>query len=30
MRRFMISLTLALAAFAATAVTLYADSWPSG
>jgi len=28
MRRFLISFALALSAFAATAVTMYADNWP--
>ena len=30
MRRFLISFALALSAFAVTAVTIYADHWPSG
>jgi hypothetical protein len=30
MRRFLISFALAVSAFAATAVTIYADHWPSG
>ncbi len=28
MRRYLISLALALSAFALTAVTIYADNWP--